>query len=270
MLRSRVATALLLVPVVLVCVFALPTGWFAVVLGAVTLMAGWEWTALAGMRRDSARWAYLALLTLLLAWIGGGIGAGVTLLVLVAGLAWWLSAVPQLIRFGSGHGPAEPMKPAVGIWVGLFVLVPAWTGLVWLHTLPGGQWLVVLVLVLIWAADIGAYFSGRSLGRHRLAPRISPGKTLEGVAGGLLLTLAAAFLMRELAPLPVISGTAFSALVVLTVMASICGDLYESMVKRRAGMKDSGTLLPGHGGILDRIDSVTAAATVFAAGIYWL
>jgi len=153
---------------------------------------------------------------------------------------------------------------------GPFVLLPAWLALVRLHaqgpTLDGPQLLTFLLLLVV-AADVGAYFAGRAFGKHKLAPRVSPGKTWEGVAGGLagasLLALAGA-LWFEL-PLP-----RFVLLCVLVVMISVVGDLAESLFKRHAGVKDSGSILPGHGGILDRIDSLTAAGPCFVLGMDYL
>jgi phosphatidate cytidylyltransferase len=142
------------------------------------------------------------------------------------------------------------------------VLVPAWLALVVLH--EHAPQLVLLLILLVVAADVGAYFGGRKFGRHKLAPAVSPGKTWEGVAGGLvaaMLMATAGIYWLHLTPLP------FFALSALVVVASIVGDLTESMFKRHAGLKDSGSLLPGHGGVLDRVDSVTAAAPFFLIGL---
>lgn len=153
---------------------------------------------------------------------------------------------------------------------GLLVLIPAWTGLVWIHQLDRGPYLVLSLLILIWIADSSAYFAGRRWGRHKLAPAVSPGKTREGaygaLAGGLCWGVTLAFWYAPTGGL----GIGLVLLCLVTVLASIIGDLYESLIKRERGLKDSGALLPGHGGILDRIDSLTAAAPVFALGLYVL
>lgn len=272
MLKARIITAIVLLPLVLGSLFALPSPWFAAVLGAVVLLGAWEWARLVGIARSSSRWAYLALVAFLLSAIGGAVNAGVLIpAVLAVGVAWWLFALIVLIRFNADGEPSAPMRPGAGIMVGLLLLVPAWSGLVWLHAQPAGAWLVLLVLLLTWAADVGAFFAGRRLGRLKLAPRISPGKTWEGVVGGLILALAVAYAMLLL-PLPLHSLNVFlyGLLVVVAILFSVAGDLFESMIKRRAGVKDSGTLLPGHGGVMDRVDSLTATATLFAAGLYWL
>ncbi|MEX0871483.1 MAG: phosphatidate cytidylyltransferase [Aquisalimonadaceae bacterium] len=270
-LRSRVLTALVLLPLVLGSVFGLPTPWFAAVVGIAVLVGAWEWARLIGIDRRSSRWAYLALVVFLLSVFGSVVNAGVLIpAVLAIGVIWWLIALAVLIRCNAVAASATPLAPGIGSVVGLLLLVPAWTGLVWLHARPEGPWLVMLVLVITWAADVGAYFAGRSLGRFKLAPRISPGKTWEGAVGGLLLATAAGYGMQAIVPAPTLNMPLYGLLVAVTVVFSIVGDLFESLVKRRAGVKDSGTLLPGHGGVLDRIDSLTATATVFAAGLYWL
>jgi phosphatidate cytidylyltransferase len=150
--------------------------------------------------------------------------------------------------------------------MGLLLLVPAWSGLVDLHRVS--PWWLMYLFALVWGADTGAYFAGRAFGKHKLAPAVSPGKTIEGMVGGIVLTMTvmvAVGVFRELSPL---RFAAFAGLSLLTVLASVLGDLLESMVKRQAGVKDSGTIFPGHGGALDRIDSLTSAAPVFALG--WL
>jgi len=148
--------------------------------------------------------------------------------------------------------------------IGLLVLLPAWQGLVLLKHWPLGNWLILSVMVLVWAADIGAYFSGRAFGKRKLAPQVSPGKSWEGVYGGLAVSLVITLVVgisRDWGVGQILLGLLGAALV---VMASVIGDLTESMFKRRSGIKDSSNLLPGHGGVLDRIDSLTAAIPLFA------
>lgn len=151
---------------------------------------------------------------------------------------------------------------------GLLILLPAWYGLVWLKGQPNGLWLILALMVLVWAADIGAYFAGKTWGKRKLAPRVSPGKSIEGLLGGVavtqLLTLIA-LLYLGWGLTSVLLGQLGALLVVLF---SVVGDLTESMFKRDQGMKDSSNLLPGHGGVMDRIDSLTAAIPVFS--LCWL
>jgi phosphatidate cytidylyltransferase len=147
------------------------------------------------------------------------------------------------------------------------VLLPAWIGLAYLRLDQAGSWLILYVIALVACADIGAYFAGRAFGRHKMAPAVSPGKTLEGLAGGITAVALFALLISAIALPAAISPSAFLLLSMATALASVLGDLVESMVKRHRGVKDSGTLLPGHGGVLDRIDSLAAAIPVFAFGM---
>jgi phosphatidate cytidylyltransferase len=169
---------------------------------------------------------------------------------------WWLIALLWVMFM-----PAV-INPGSAALAGVLVLLPAWLALVRLHQM--NPQLLLFVLLLVVAADVGAYFAGRSFGKHKLAPRVSPGKTWEGVLGGFagaMLLASIGCVWLHLAPLP------FVALCAVVFVASILGDLTESMFKRHAGLKDSGTLLPGHGGVMDRIDSVTAAAPIFLLGL---
>ena len=151
---------------------------------------------------------------------------------------------------------------------GYLLLVPSWAAVVHLQDAGAlgldGFWALLFVLLWVWAADTGAYFAGRAFGRHKLAPSVSPGKTIEGLVGGAALALLVAALVAWKGPVSAdIAPLLLVALV--TVIASVLGDLFESMIKRQSGIKDSGTILPGHGGMLDRIDSVTAALPVAVA-----
>jgi phosphatidate cytidylyltransferase len=153
--------------------------------------------------------------------------------------------------------------------IGLLILLPAWQGLVYIKHMALGNWLIMAVMVLVWGADIGAYFSGRAFGKRKLAPAVSPGKSWEGVYGGLALTLLITLVVgvvREWETKQILVALIGAAVVVLI---SVVGDLTESMFKRQAGIKDSSNLLPGHGGVLDRIDSLTAAIPVFAV-LLWM
>ena len=161
------------------------------------------------------------------------------------------------------------VRCAPKLLIGLLILLPAWQGLVFIKQLPLGNWLIMAVMVLVWGADIGAYFSGKAFGKRKLAPQVSPGKSWEGVYGGLALSLvitAVVGLVRDWTLGQMILGLLGAAIV---VFISVVGDLTESMFKRQSGIKDSSNLLPGHGGVLDRIDSLTAAIPVFAV-LLWM
>ncbi|MDT4820609.1 Phosphatidate cytidylyltransferase [compost metagenome] len=264
MLKQRIITALILLPIALGGFFLLDGAAFALFIAAVVTLGAWEWARLAGIEGRAGRLGYAALvagliLLLYLArsgapWLAGG--------VLLAALLWWLLAIVLVVGYpaSSRYWMAMPVRLSIG----LLILLPAWQGLVLFKEWPLANWLIVAVMVLVWAADIGAYFSGKAFGRRKLAPRVSPGKSWEGLLGGLLFSLLIVVgvgLYRGWAGSDFLWGLFGAAAVVLI---SVVGDLTESMFKRQSGVKDSSNLLPGHGGVLDRIDSLTAAIPVFA------
>jgi phosphatidate cytidylyltransferase len=257
MLRQRVITALILAPLALLVILWVPHEVSAAAMALLVLAAAWEWSAFVGLTRASLRFAYVALIALCVAAIWATqANRELVNAVLSVSLLWWLLALLWVVVF------AGRINSVAAIVAGALVLVPAWLALVQLHA--RAPQLVLLLILLVVAADVGAYFGGRRFGRHKLAPTVSPGKTWEGVAGGLVAALSMAAVgiyWFNLSALP------FLALTAVVVFASIVGDLTESMFKRHAGLKDSGSLLPGHGGVLDRVDSVTAAAPFFLIGL---
>ncbi len=263
-LRQRALTAFLLGPLVLAGVLWLPTPAFAVGLGLVTLWAAWEWGQLVGLRRGDQRLAYLALvgIPLLMLWLLPWLRPWV----IGAGALWWVIQTVRLARVR--EVPLESGIQPADLGAGVLVLGAPWAALVELHgAAPEGPALVLFVLLLVWTADSLAYFVGRRWGRIKLAPRLSPGKTREGVYGALAGAILCG-LMYGWARSLGLPGTLVAALLCgVTVLASVVGDLYESLLKRRRGVKDSSHLLPGHGGMLDRVDSLTAAAPVFVLGL---
>lgn len=270
MLKQRLLTAALLVPLVVWGILALPTGWLAALFGLFLLQGGWEWSRLMQLKSPAVRFAYVGLLLAALgaAWWLWQREDEAWLALPVLSLFWWLLAVAWVL--GYPHSARRWSAPLVQGVVGLLVLLPAWMAVVGLHANgEQGPRLVLYLLSLIWVADSGAYFGGRRWGRRKLAPQVSPGKTQEGVFAALFLGTCYALLAASLFQLPNGQWLPFTLLSLVTVMFSVLGDLAESMFKRHAGVKDSGTLLPGHGGVLDRIDSVTAAAPVFVVGL-WL
>lgn len=271
MLKWRWITALALLPLVLGAVFLLPNAGFALVMLLVVALGAWEWAALVGLQGHGVRAAYVVAMVAVAActWLLFPFPLLTATVLSLGALVWCVLAVWQ-VRFELGRARAEALSGLPGMTLGVLLLVPAWFALVWMHDRPDGPWVVVVVLVLTWAADVGAFFAGRWFGRRRLAPRTSPGKTREGALGGLVLAVALVWGMSVVLPVYLPGFGALALLALVTVAASILGDLFESMVKRLRGVKDSGTLLPGHGGVLDRIDSLTATAPVFAAGLVWL
>lgn len=262
MLKQRVITAIVLAIMTIWVVLKLPAVGFGAALLAVLLLGAWEWANLAGMVRWRGRLLYGALiLALILAiWplVDSAIFVGSLLIIIFAG---WC-CVPIWLR----HYADQPNHPLTVKVVGIAILVAFWVALMGLRD-GFGPGYVLFLLLLIWVADIGAYFAGRHWGQHKLAPVISPGKTWEGVWGATAAALL--FALMGAAVLGVGSRWPwFVAICMVTVGFSIIGDLFESMIKRQRGVKDSGSLLPGHGGVLDRIDSLTAAAPVFLLGLY--
>lgn len=268
MLKWRVLTAVVLAPLAIWATLALPHLWFAVILGVIFAFGAWEWSGLMGLPSQLARHFYLVLfIWLLLLLILGGphvlLAAALPLTGVAA--AWWLIALAFILRYPAGSGLWR-RSPALTGLAGLFTLLPGWIALVAVR-MEASTIAVALLLLLIWGADVGAYFAGRAWGRRKLALVLSPGKTWAGVWGGVAAALAIAVAALLLLHAQGKVWLPFLGLALIAVVFSVVGDLSESMYKRIAGVKDSGTLLPGHGGVLDRIDSLTAAAPWFALGI---
>lgn len=263
MLKLRILTASVLGCMLLAGLFLLKPEWTVWAFGAVFVLGAWEWSGFGSLRSAAMRGGYTAMIAALLfaGWWWTGERAHLHAL-LVAACIWWGAAFLWLALAPVRH------QPSVALVCGVPVLVPAFVALARLDITTGltsGPQMVLWLVFLVIAADIGAFFVGRSFGKHKLAPQVSPGKTWEGAIGGLctvaLVACAAALHFK----LPIGLCIAFGCAVGIF---SVVGDLTESMFKRSAGLKDSGMLLPGHGGILDRIDSVTAAAPLYALGLF--
>lgn len=280
MLKQRIITAVVLAPLAISAIFYLPLANFAALIMAIMAIGAWEWGPLMGFDKNNRRIAFvvatIALISVL--WIKFPIeelwhdhfvlqqGA---VYVLWLAIAWWLLSAaltflyPRYSKFWSSH------RSVRGVF-GWLTLVPTWLAFIVIRSNEyqsdpyHGAQLIMFLFLMVWGADIGAYFVGKSIGKHKLMPNVSPGKTLEGYIGGvifacLLISLAGYILgWNQQQYILVLCVT------VLITTISVLGDLNESMFKRQAGIKDSGTILPGHGGILDRIDSLTATAPVFA------
>jgi phosphatidate cytidylyltransferase len=259
LLRTRVLTGLALAVVIAVAVFLLPTPYAALVFGLFWFIGAGEWGRMAGLG-PAARLIYCALFA---AFVGAvirfGIASGLAAALFWLAAACWVLAFVLVLRF------PRPIPGAPILAGGLVVLAAAWLAVFLLHGAgTAGPGIILAGLVIVWCADIGAFFVGRSFGRTPLAPRVSPKKTWEGVAGGVALAALAGGIAARLLGLPL--AFMLPAAVAMALI-SVVGDLGISVVKRRAGLKDSGMLLPGHGGILDRFDSVTAALPFYALAL---
>ncbi|HEX4884812.1 MAG TPA: phosphatidate cytidylyltransferase [Casimicrobiaceae bacterium] len=278
-LATRVATAVVLVPLVLAALFLLSTRGWAIVLLVIVVVAAWEWARLC--KAGSAATAGFVLAAavggtaLLWSATGGDASNGfpdaVVYAVCGSAAAFWLLVAPRWLA--AGWPFAGRIAPLI---VGAIVLAGTWVALVELQS--HSPWLVLAAMAVVWIADTAAYFTGRRFGRRKLAPDISPNKTWEGVWGGLAGVAAYALLLALLAPSPVlpmrlsvVAVVGFVAGTMLLGGVSVVGDLFESLMKRQAGVKDSGSLLPGHGGVLDRVDALLAAMPLAAiAATLWL
>ncbi len=265
MLKQRVITAVILAPIVVGGLFFLPPAGFAVFTALVLAIAGWEWANLAGITDSGRRWLCAALVLLLM---GGSYSLPVEPVLWVA-VIWWALAWFLVASYPERTGIWA--QPWIRLLMGVPVLVGAWLGLNHLRTgeLALGQadnnlLLILYTFVVVWVADIGAYFSGRAFGRRKLAPSVSPGKSWAGVYGGLTLVLLLACVIAWWIDAGIAPAVGFVLVSLLTASVSIVGDLFISMLKRHRGIKDSSQLLPGHGGIMDRVDSLVAAIPVLA------
>lgn len=268
MLKQRIITALVLLVLFLGALFFFPINWFSAATVAVILVGGWEWANLSNLNR-ALRFVFLAALGAALIGTARYVFAmdfsapdtSRARQILAVACGWWALAFLWVQSY-----PASAMlwgsRVARGV-IGLLVLVPAWLALVILRGQEHGAWLVLFVVALVVAADVGAYFVGRRFGKHKLAREVSPGKSWEGFFGGLGACLILALGVSYLLELPLKNTILFSFGVLVTALASVIGDLVESMFKRHRGIKDSSRILPGHGGILDRLDSLSAALPVF-------
>ncbi len=262
MLKQRVITAVILVAVVLGVIVWLPAVWFEALAVLCILLGAWEWTRLAGLIRANTRWLYVVLCSGLSGLLMGVTREWLPALLWLSAL-WWLVAFLLVCRY-----PRDAQtwhKPAVLLPLGFLVLLPGVVAVHQLGKLEQREFFILLLIALVAAADSGAYFAGRAFGKHKLSPHVSPNKTWEGFAGGQVAVCVVLWLvlLTRGVELTLAQGLLATLGVVLLGSASVVGDLLESMLKRQAGVKDSGTLLPGHGGVLDRIDSLTAALPIY-------
>ena len=269
MLKQRLITACILIPAVILATLYCNTLYFAVLLALFIGLGAWEWAGLSGIRSATGKVLFV-LLVLILSSISFIFRDGIlSILVISLSLIWWLIAT-LLVIAQQRRGKLNPVAGYLKAVSGILTLVPAWLSLVLIHgSSHHGEVFVIFLLTLIWLADAAAYFSGQRWGKTRLAGIISPGKTWEGVLGAILAGIIASAIFALATGMQAPDIIIFLFICSITVMGSIVGDLSESLIKRLGNVKDSGGIFPGHGGVLDRIDSLTAAAPVFLAGL-WL
>jgi phosphatidate cytidylyltransferase len=281
--KQRIITALIIAPLAIAAIFFLPLKFFMLFCAALFLLASKEWSGFVAKKPSSlVLYLFAAVLgmTLLLMpsqqiWLSGQVNP-----LLQSGLmmatGWWCLSLLMVITYPKTASIWQNSKILKSL-CGLFTLIPFFWGMVLLRSVNiqldfyYGAQLLMFVFLLVWAADTGAYFCGKKFGKHKLAANVSPGKTIEGFLGGLVSSLLVAFVGSLFFAIPADKIVFFFIAAFATNLVSALGDLNESIFKREAGLKDSGNLLPGHGGILDRIDSLTAAVPVFAVlYLFWL
>lgn len=270
MLKQRLLTAAILVPLLILGILMLPAPYFAFVVAIFVIQGGWEWAGFLKQSSTRMRSVFTIIVALGLMFIWSLISSETMdwLVVPVIGLFWWLAAMVFVLSYPKLSFCWS--SALIHFLIGLLVLSSTWMSVVGLHIYADqGPYLVLYMITLISLADTGAYFGGKKWGKRKLAPDVSPGKTWEGVFSALMVSTIFALIGADLFSFSGNQWLFFIVLSLVTAVFSILGDLNESMFKRHAGIKDSGQLLPGHGGILDRMDGVTAAAPVFVVGL-WL
>lgn len=270
MLKQRILTALILIPLVLWGIISLPDNYFAIVLAIITILGAKEWATMARLP-SALHYVYVIIYIGILysCWLGIRQISKFDINLLYITCIWWIYAFIMLAQYNSGNKQIL-FNPVIRSVIGLLILVPTFTALLVLRNdFEDGATLVIYLLVLIWLADSAAYFSGRKWGKHKLLPNVSPGKTWQGVYGALVASIsfsvAFAYFSAEIINHQYI---AFIVSSFITIIFSIHGDLVESMFKRQVNLKDSSHILPGHGGVLDRIDSLTSASPVFVTCLF--
>lgn len=260
MLKQRIITAIILIAFVLGILFYSSPPVFCIMVGVIALGGAWEWSNLMGLTRISSRLLYLFIMLFV---FFNALFIPVTLILTVS-FIWWILATLLIVIY-----PKAPGWGSGYLWrgvMGIFVLLPCWVAINYIRNQDQGISALIFLFILIWGADTAAYFAGKKWGKTKLAPAVSPGKTIQGAIGAFSFSILFTMLALLFSHVSLHSWLWTILLSMLTVGFSIIGDLFESMLKRQVNIKDSGSLLPGHGGLLDRIDSLTAAAPIFALG----
>ncbi|WP_333987450.1 phosphatidate cytidylyltransferase [Providencia huaxiensis] len=274
MLKYRLLTAIVLIPIVIAALFLLSPANFGFVVIAVCALGAWEWAQFVGWHSQAKRIGLAVVFAAILLAMQFSISdinqfstEPMILYGLWAGLIWWGIAIILVVTYPASAAWGNSV--IIRLLFGVLTIIPFYCGMMVLRTVGYqsdtffGAWWLLYVMLLVWGADSGAYAFGRTIGRSKMAPKVSPGKTWEGLVGGLITAGVISWLFSAFAPIPVMPDYLLVTSIIVVVV-SVFGDLTESMFKRQSGIKDSSHLIPGHGGILDRIDSLTAAIPVFA------
>lgn len=269
MLKQRIITAAILIPLVIAVIFLLDAKWFSILFAVFVAIGAWEWAGLCKLS-EKHRYLYSLVAVLILAVLYYSNNSSAYHVIISSGVAYWFFAI-LLVLFYQNQRNFLPKSSLPLLLIGLLLLIPMWSSLTILKSFPAiGAQLLMFLLLLIWSADTAAYFAGKKWGKRRLASRVSPGKTWEGTIAGIVAGSIVALSYVIVFNDKITHELMFVGLSVVTVVISVVGDLMESMVKREADIKDSGSILPGHGGVMDRIDSLTAAGPVFVLGLIYL
>jgi phosphatidate cytidylyltransferase len=270
MLKQRVLTAIPLAAIVLGTIVYLDSRYVSYLFALIMFISMFELANLVGVHNKVLQWILALGMLLLFFLLLPQMGIRAMFYHSYVGLVLWVMILFAMTQYRFSGAWNVGTRAVIGLLSAVLLWICV-NGLMFIHThFAQGGWLLMYLLSLVWVADIGAYFSGKQFGKHKLAPGISPGKTWEGVIGGLVLNALWITLVYQLSDGWGLVYPGFLLLGILTAALSVVGDLYESILKREAGVKDSGRILPGHGGILDRIDSVIAATPVYLAGLYML
>lgn len=278
-LQLRIITAVILMLGLIAVTTLLSPFAFALVLAAIVLMASWEWSGLIGLQDKNSRVRYQ--ITVLIMIGSGFLLLGVTpeadaidglraSMLLLLGLLWWMVAIVMLTGYPENAGQWND-KSKIGL-MGILALIPTWVGVVMLKYLAPEGYLVISLVLMVAAVDVGAYFAGTYLGHNKLAPQLSPNKSWEGVWGGLITCLVLGIAMIIALHVNVVTLSLSQVIILvllcpLVTLFAVIGDLVESMLKRNSQVKDSGQLLPGHGGVLDRVDALIAVTPIYVLTI---
>ena len=271
MLKLRIITAVILLVAVVAALYFLPSPYFALFLGIFIILAAWEWTTFCGLESIPGKIAYVLSFVVIgiILFFGLSRFEDELRIILIITVIWWMAPLLGIINRDVGRNTVLFSNKWLKLISGYLVLLPAWLASVYLHVEdPESPLMLLSLFAIVWLADSAAYFTGRKWGKTKLAAHVSPGKTVEGLFGGMAAILLFALAVGFIKGFGVAYFIIWIVTVVITGLFSVLGDLTESKFKRVAGVKDSGTLLPGHGGVLDRIDAITAAAPVYT--LAWL